>query len=148
MAAVPGVRAAASAAAPVLHATDYGVAGEAPAVYDISSISNSDLAHVIPIAILVIGVLLGLVMRSLIAPLYLIASVAKVTGGRWPIPPPSPGTAPHCLTTTAWHLADARLHDAGTCHSSKGQERDRHPTREDAIISSGHAAVGALLMVG
>ncbi len=50
--------------------------GEAPALYDISSISNSDLAHVIPIAIIVIGVLLALVMRSLVAPLYLIASVA------------------------------------------------------------------------
>ena len=61
---------------PTLHATDYGVAGEAPALYDISSISNSDLAHVIPIAIIVIGVLLALVMRSLVAPLYLIASVA------------------------------------------------------------------------
>ena len=50
--------------------------GEAPAIYDISAISNSDLAHVIPIAIIVIGVLLALVMRSLVAPLYLIASVA------------------------------------------------------------------------
>ena len=61
---------------PTLHATAYGVAGEAPAFYDISQISNSDLAHVIPIAIIVIGVLLALVMRSLVAPLYLIASVA------------------------------------------------------------------------
>jgi putative drug exporter of the RND superfamily len=74
--AVPDVRSAAQAVAPTLHATDSGVAGEAPALYDISSISNSDLAHVIPIAIIVIGVLLALVMRSLVAPLYLIASVA------------------------------------------------------------------------
>jgi len=74
--AVPAVRAAAQSVVPTLHATDYGVTGEAPALYDISSISNSDLAHVIPIAIIVIGVLLALVMRSLIAPLYLIASVA------------------------------------------------------------------------
>jgi putative drug exporter of the RND superfamily len=74
--AVPGVRAAAAALVPTLHATDYGVTGEAPALYDISSISNSDLAHVIPIAIIVIGVLLALVLRSLVAPLYLIASVA------------------------------------------------------------------------
>jgi RND superfamily putative drug exporter len=74
--AVPAVRAEAATVVPTLHATDYGVAGEAPALYDISSISNSDLAHVIPIAILVIGVLLALVMRSLVAPLYLIASVA------------------------------------------------------------------------
>jgi RND superfamily putative drug exporter len=76
MNAVPALRAEAAKVAPVLRATDYGVAGEAPAFYDISSISNSDLAHVIPIAIIVIGVLLALVMRSLIAPLYLIASVA------------------------------------------------------------------------
>jgi putative drug exporter of the RND superfamily len=74
--AVPAVRDAAASVVPVLHPTDYGVAGEAPALYDISAISNSDLAHVIPIAIIVIGVLLALVMRSLIAPLYLIASVA------------------------------------------------------------------------
>ena len=74
--AVPAVRAAAASVVPTLHATDYGVAGEAPALYDISAISNSDLAHVIPIAIVVIGVLLALVMRSLVAPIYLIASVA------------------------------------------------------------------------
>jgi putative drug exporter of the RND superfamily len=74
--AVPAVRAEATAVAPTLHATDSGVTGEAPALYDVSSISNSDLLKVIPIAIVVIGVLLALVMRSLIAPLYLIASVA------------------------------------------------------------------------
>jgi putative drug exporter of the RND superfamily len=73
---VPSLRDEAAAAAPTLHATAYGVAGEAPAFYDISQISNSDLAHVIPIAIVVIGLLLALVMRSLVAPLYLIASVA------------------------------------------------------------------------
>jgi len=74
--AVPAVRDEAAAVAPTLHATDHAVGGQAPALYDVSSISNSDLAHVIPIAIIVIGVLLALVMRSLIAPLYLIASVA------------------------------------------------------------------------
>jgi putative drug exporter of the RND superfamily len=74
--AVPAVRAETTAVAPTLHATDSGVTGEAPALYDVSSISNSDLLKVIPIAIVVIGVLLALVMRSLIAPLYLIASVA------------------------------------------------------------------------
>ena len=58
-----------------MDATASGVAGEAPALYDISSISNSDLKQIIPIAILVIGLLLALVLRSLVAPLYLIASV-------------------------------------------------------------------------
>jgi RND superfamily putative drug exporter len=76
LSAVPSIRAAAAAAVGTLHATDYGVGGEAPAFYDISSISDSDLAHVLPIAIVVIGLLLIMVMRSLIAPIYLIASVA------------------------------------------------------------------------
>jgi RND superfamily putative drug exporter len=73
--AVPKLRQAAAQASSAMGAADYGVGGEAPAFYDISQISDSDLIHVIPIAILVIGVLLALVIRSLVAPLYLIASV-------------------------------------------------------------------------
>jgi RND superfamily putative drug exporter len=76
MNAVPAIRHAAATAAAAIGASDYGVGGEAPAFYDISQISDSDLIHVIPIAILVIGILLALVMRSLVAPVYLIASVA------------------------------------------------------------------------
>jgi putative drug exporter of the RND superfamily len=76
MNAVPAVRAEAAEVAKTLNATAYGVGGEAPAFYDISQISDSDLVHVVPVAILVIGLLLCLVIRSLIAPLYLIASVA------------------------------------------------------------------------
>jgi RND superfamily putative drug exporter len=76
MNATPAVRAAATSVAPILHASDSGVLGQAQIFYDISSISNSDLGHVIPIAIIVIGILLAIVMRSLVAPLYLIASVA------------------------------------------------------------------------
>ena len=75
MNAVPALRETAAQAASAMGAVDYGVGGEAPAFYDISQISDSDLLRVIPIAILVIGVLLALVMRSLVAPLYLIASV-------------------------------------------------------------------------
>jgi RND superfamily putative drug exporter len=76
MDAVPAVRADAGRVARTLGATDYGVTGQAATSYDISSLSNSDLQTVIPIAIAVIGVLLALVMRSLVAPIYLIASVA------------------------------------------------------------------------
>ncbi len=76
MNAVPSIRAEAASVAKTLGATAWGVGGQAPAFYDISQISDSDLAHVIPVAIVVIGLLLCLVMRSLIAPLYLIASVA------------------------------------------------------------------------
>jgi putative drug exporter of the RND superfamily len=75
MNAVPSIRTAAGDVAKTLGATQWGVAGEAPAFYDISQISDSDLATVIPIAIVVIGLLLILVMRSLVAPIYLIVSV-------------------------------------------------------------------------
>jgi RND superfamily putative drug exporter len=73
--AVPAVRAETAKVAATIGATDNAVAGEAPAFYDISSISTSDLQTVIPIAIAIIAVLLGLVMRSVIAPIYLIVSV-------------------------------------------------------------------------
>jgi RND superfamily putative drug exporter len=73
--AVPEIRVATTKVAKSVGAIDSGVAGEAPALHDISAISNSDLARVVPIAILVIGLLLALVLRSLVAPLYLIASV-------------------------------------------------------------------------
>jgi RND superfamily putative drug exporter len=75
MNAVPAVRAETAAVAKSVGASDSAVGGEAPALYDISNISNSDLKRIIPIAILAIGVILALVLRSLVAPLYLIASV-------------------------------------------------------------------------
>jgi len=73
--AVPSIRAVTTATAKSIGATDSAVGGEAPAIYDISSISNNDLKRVIPVAIVVIGLLLAIVLRSLVAPLYLIASV-------------------------------------------------------------------------
>ena len=72
---IPAIRAATTSIQKSVGATASGVAGEAPALKDISSISTSDLKHIIPIAILAIGILLALVLRSLVAPLYLIASV-------------------------------------------------------------------------
>jgi RND superfamily putative drug exporter len=74
--AVPEIRRTVTAVATQVGASQSGVAGEAPGIYDVSATSNHDLRTVIPIAILVIGVLLALVMRSLVAPLYLIVSVA------------------------------------------------------------------------
>jgi RND superfamily putative drug exporter len=76
MNAVPSIRAEAGTVAKTLSATDWGVGGEAPAFYDISQISDNDLVTVVPIAIVVIGVLLIMVLRSLVAPIYLILSVA------------------------------------------------------------------------
>ncbi len=73
--AVPAMRANLAAAARAVGARAFGVAGEAPALYDISATSDSDLIHIIPLAALAIAILLALVLRSLVAPLYLIASV-------------------------------------------------------------------------
>jgi putative drug exporter of the RND superfamily len=73
--AVPGIRADAARAAQAAGASAYGVTGQAAFTYDVAQLSDSDLRTVIPIAVAVIAVLLALVMRSLIAPIYLIASV-------------------------------------------------------------------------
>jgi putative drug exporter of the RND superfamily len=73
--AVPAIRAATARAAEVAGASAFGVTGQAPFTYDVAQLSDSDLRTVIPIAIAVIAVLLAVVMRSLVAPLYLIVSV-------------------------------------------------------------------------
>jgi len=73
--AVPAIRAAAARAARVAGARTAGVTGQAAFTYDVARLSGGDLWTVIPIAVAVIAVLLALVMRSLIAPLYLIVSV-------------------------------------------------------------------------
>ncbi|HEV2412983.1 MAG TPA: MMPL family transporter [Candidatus Saccharimonadales bacterium] len=74
--ATPSVRARVQQIADNVHATNNGVIGEPTALYDISTISNSDLRKSIPVAIVVIGILLAVLLRSLVAPLYLIVSVA------------------------------------------------------------------------
>ena len=73
--AVPAIRRTLTAVQHSIGATASGVAGQAPALYDVSSISDGDLIRIVPIAIIAIGILLALVLRSLVAPLYLIASV-------------------------------------------------------------------------
>ena len=71
----PSVRHAVTAAARASGANDSGVAGEAAALYDVSTTSDHDIATIIPVAIVAIGLLLALVLRSAVAPLYLIVSV-------------------------------------------------------------------------
>jgi len=75
MSATPKIRAIVASAAKASGANANGVAGEAAALYDVSATSNHDLVHIIPIAIVAIAVLLALVLRSLVAPLYLVVSV-------------------------------------------------------------------------
>jgi RND superfamily putative drug exporter len=76
MNATPRIRIVLRRAALASGARRSGVAGEAAAVYDINSTANSDLGVVVPVAIVAIGILLALVLRSAVAPLYLIVSVA------------------------------------------------------------------------
>jgi RND superfamily putative drug exporter len=73
---VPAIRAAVADVARDTGARAYGVAGQAPATYDVSQASSRDLVRIVPVAIIVIAILLALVLRSLVAPVYLIASVA------------------------------------------------------------------------
>jgi RND superfamily putative drug exporter len=80
---VPALRAAVGAVARATGATAYGVEGDVPAGYDLSQTSDADLLRVFPVAIIAIGVLLALVLRSLIAPLYLIASVVLSYLAAW-----------------------------------------------------------------
>src|SRR5262249_7749813 len=72
---VPAIRATVATVAHDTGASAYGIAGAAPATYDVSQASDRDLRHIVPVAIIVIAILLAVVLRGLIAPIYLIASV-------------------------------------------------------------------------
>ncbi|HLX87972.1 MAG TPA: MMPL family transporter [Acidimicrobiales bacterium] len=74
--AVPAVRDVVGRVAAQVHAADWGVAGQAAALHDVATLSAQDLAKVIPVVMAVLALLLALVLRSLIAPLYLVVSVA------------------------------------------------------------------------
>jgi putative drug exporter of the RND superfamily len=74
--ATPRIRRVVTAAASASGANASGVAGEAAALYDVSATSNKDLIDIIPVAIVAIALLLAVVLRSLVAPVYLIVSVA------------------------------------------------------------------------
>jgi len=73
---VPSIRASVASVARDAGASAYGVTGQAPATSDVIQVSDQDLLHIFPVAVIVIAILLALVLRSLVAPVYLIASVA------------------------------------------------------------------------
>ncbi|HVC24794.1 MAG TPA: MMPL family transporter [Acidimicrobiales bacterium] len=73
---VPSMRAALAVAAARAGAAKAGVAGDSPSLYDVRSASSADLVRIVPVAVVVIGLLLALLLRSAIAPLYLVVSVA------------------------------------------------------------------------
>lgn len=73
--AVPGIRADVARIAGAAGASASGVLGNVEFSYDVSNISYADLVRIIPIVAILIAILLAAVMRSLVAPLYLVASV-------------------------------------------------------------------------
>jgi len=75
MAAIPALRDAVAGIAHQVGATDSGVYSITAFAYDVSHISQSDLQLIIPIVAICIALLLAMVMRSLVAPLYLVVSV-------------------------------------------------------------------------
>jgi putative drug exporter of the RND superfamily len=73
--AVPGLRAEVNRVGAAAGATSIGLLGNLEFSYDIRQISASDLERIIPIVAILIAILLAAVMRSMVAPLYLVASV-------------------------------------------------------------------------
>jgi RND superfamily putative drug exporter len=73
--AIPAIRATLAATARATGAQAYGVAGQDAASYDILQSATGDLQRVLPIVLAVIAVLLALLLRSLVAPWYLIVTV-------------------------------------------------------------------------
>jgi RND superfamily putative drug exporter len=74
--AIPAVRVAVSSVARRIGAIDNGVAGVAPALNDVAAVSARDLTKIIPVVMVVLALLLALLLRSLVAPIYLVLSVA------------------------------------------------------------------------
>jgi putative drug exporter of the RND superfamily len=73
--AVPRARDALTDAARAVRATAWGMAGQDASSYDIQQAGNSSLARVVPVVLALIFVLLALLLRSLVAPWYLVITV-------------------------------------------------------------------------
>ena len=74
--AIPSVRRSLDAAAASARARQSGVLGLDAIAYDINHYSTTDLIAIAPVVMAALAVLLAAVLRSLIAPLYLVATVA------------------------------------------------------------------------
>ena len=72
---VPGLRGEVDRVGASAGAKATGLLGNLEFSYDIRAISASDLLRIIPIVAILIAILLAVVMRSAVAPLYLVASV-------------------------------------------------------------------------
>jgi putative drug exporter of the RND superfamily len=73
--AIPQARAALDVVAHATGAAAWGVAGTDASAYDINAASNNSLELVVPVVLVLILILLGLLLRSLVAPWYLVVTV-------------------------------------------------------------------------
>lgn len=73
---IPAVRQEAARVGSAAGAVAVGVGGVAAVAHDISTVSGDDLLRIVPLVLVLIGLLLAVVLRSLVAPLYLLVSVA------------------------------------------------------------------------
>jgi RND superfamily putative drug exporter len=62
--------------ASVIGASVSGVAGEAAGAADIATVSKNDILRIAPVVFVILALILAIVLRSLIAPIYLVLSVA------------------------------------------------------------------------
>jgi RND superfamily putative drug exporter len=76
IASIPTLRSAMSGVAASVGAQASGVAGVDATAYDISQGSTNDLVSIAPVVLAALVVLLAVLLRSLVAPLYLVATVA------------------------------------------------------------------------
>jgi len=74
--AIPEVRSTLGNVAASAGAQDSGVLGPDAVAYDINNYSTTDLFAIAPVVMAALAVLLALLLRSLVAPIYLVATVA------------------------------------------------------------------------
>jgi RND superfamily putative drug exporter len=73
--AIPAIRADVAGVGRSIGATATGVNGYAAVAADVGTIAGHDLVKILPIVLIVLALLLAIVLRSLVAPLYLVISV-------------------------------------------------------------------------
>jgi RND superfamily putative drug exporter len=73
--AVPNERSALTGIATSVGAVDNGIVSQDTFIYDITHISTDDLYKIVPVVLIIIAVLLAILLRSLVAPWYLILTV-------------------------------------------------------------------------
>jgi RND superfamily putative drug exporter len=74
--AIPRIRSVVARVATEVGASAQGVTGQAAGAADVSAVSGRDVVRVVPLVLLLLTLLLALGLRTLVAPLYLVASVA------------------------------------------------------------------------